>query len=145
MDFQTINLLMRCSKQFSHEKIREQDLSDTECMICSYITAHTGCTQDDAANALLIDKATVAKALLSLENKGYVLREQDSRDKRKKRLSLSEAGMQRMETLIDLHNNWLSEIMTALTPKEQVKFEAYCERLLAAAAELGEKHKNGDF
>ena len=145
MDYQKINLLFRHGKQFSHETIRANDLSDTECMICSFIYSNTGCSQDDVAGALLIDKATVAKALQSLENKGCVSRVMDADDKRKKRLSLTEAGQQRMVSLIDLHNNWLAEIMTALTPKEQLKFETYCERLLAAAAELGEKHKNGDL
>ena len=145
MDFQTINLLFRCGKQFSHETIRSNDLSDTECMICSYIYSHTGCSQDDVAGALLLDKATIAKALQSLETKGCISRVQDTKDRRKKRLSLTEAGLQRIVKLVDLHNNWMSEIMTALTPKEQVKFEAYCERLLTAATKLRKKHENGDF
>ena len=28
MDYQILNLLFRCNKEFSHEKIRKQDLSD---------------------------------------------------------------------------------------------------------------------
>ena len=136
MDYQTLNLLFRCNKAFSHEKIRLQELSDTECMLCSYIYSHENCSQDDVASALKTDKTTVGKALSSLEKKNCVARVQDNRDKRIKRLSLTETGRQKVAELVDLHNNWLAEIMTCLTNEEQQQFENYCERLLDVAEKL---------
>ena len=136
MDYQTLNLLFRCNKAFSHEKIRLQELSDTECMICSYIYSHENCSQDDVAVALKTDKTTVGKALASLENKSCVVRLQDKADKRVKRLSLTDAGRAKLAELIDIHNNWLRDIMTCLSSDEQKQFENYCERLLEAAEKL---------
>ena len=136
MDYQTLNLLFRCNKRFSHERIRRQELSDTECMLCSYIYSHEGCSQDDAATALKADKTTVGKALASLEKKSCVVRTQDGADRRIKRLSLTDAGHDRISELVDLHDRWLSEIMSCLTAEEQKQFENYCERLLAAAEKL---------
>ena len=136
MDYQVLNLLFRCSKEFSHEKIRRQELSDTECMICSYIYSHENCSQDDVSVALKTDKTTVGKALTSLENKACVVREQDKADKRIKRLSLTDVGREKVAALVDIHNNWLHEIMTCLSSEEQKQFENYCERLLAAAEKL---------
>ena len=105
MDYQILNLLFRCNKEFSHEKIRKQELSDTECMICSYIYSHENCSQDDVSVALKTDKTTVGKALMSLENKGCVVRTQDEADKRIKRLSLTDVGRKKVAELIDIHNN----------------------------------------
>ncbi|MBQ0098042.1 MAG: MarR family transcriptional regulator [Oscillospiraceae bacterium] len=136
MDYQILNLLFRCNKEFSHEKIRKQELSDTECMICSYIYSHENCSQDDVSVALKTDKTTVGKALMSLENKSCVVRTQDKADKRIKRLLLTEIGKKKVSELIDIHNNWLSDIMTCLSEKEQKQFENYCERLLTAAEKL---------
>ena len=136
MDYQTLNLLFRCNKEFSHEKISRQELSDTECMICSYIYSHENCSQDDVSVALKTDKTTVGKALASLENKGCVVRTQDEADKRIKRLSLTDDGREKVAELLDIHNNWLQEIMTCLSKEEQKQFENYCERLLAAAEKL---------
>ena len=136
MDFQTFNLLLRCNKKFSHEKIRRQELSDTECMICSYIYSHKNCSQDDVSVALKTDKTTVGKALMSLEKKNCVLRLQDAADKRVKRLSLTDTGREKIAALANLHNNWLKQILTCLSPEEQEQFENYCERLLAAAEQL---------
>ena len=140
MDYQTLNLLFRCGKEFNHKKIRSQQLSDTECMICSYIYSNEKCSQDDVAVALKTDKTTVGKALASLEKKGCVMRAVDGVDKRIRRLSLTDIGRERISELVDLHNNWLQEILTCLTAEEQNQFENYCERLLAAAEKL---EKNG--
>ena len=136
MDFQTLNLLFRCNKEFSHEKIRRQELSDTECMICSYIYSHENSSQDDVSVALKTDKSTVGKALMSLEKKNCVVRAQDATDKRVKRLSLTDVGREKVAELADLHNNWLEKILTCLSQEEQEQFENYCERLLAAAEQL---------
>ncbi len=136
MNYQTLNLLFRCNKQFSHAKIREQELSDTECMLCSYIYSHENCSQDDVSVALKTDKTTVGKALMSLESKGCVERLQDSEDKRIKRLSLTELGNKRVPKLLNIHNKWLDEIMTCLTKEEKKQFENYCQRLLKAAENL---------
>ena len=136
MDYQILNLLFRCNKEFSHGKIRRQELSDTECMICSYIYSHEGCSQDDVSAALKTDKITVGKALVSLENKACVVRAQDAADKRIKRLSLTDAGREKVAELVDIHNHWLRDIMTCLSEEEQNQFENYCVRLLAAAEKL---------
>ena len=136
MDYQILNLLFRCNKEFSHEKIRRQELSDTECMICSYIYSHENCSQDDVSVALKTDKTTVVKALASLEKKNFVVRTTDGTDKRIKRLSLTENGRRKVSSLVDLHNNWLGEIMTCLSAEEQKQFENYCDRLLSAAEKL---------
>ncbi len=142
MDYQILNLLFRCNKEFSHEKIRRQELSDTECMICSYIYSHENCSQDDVSIALKTDKTTVGKALASLEKKACVIRIQDEADKRIKRLSLTDGGRDKVAKLIDIHDGWLRDIMTCLSPEEQKQFENYCERLLSAAEKLTDNGGN---
>ena len=139
MDYQKLNLLFRCNKEFSHEKIKLQELSDTECMICSYIYSHENCSQDDVSVALKTDKTTVGKALASLEKKNCVVRSQDTADKRFKRLSLTADGHKKVAELVDIHNNWLYEIMKCLTDEEKKNFENYCDRMLTAAEKLSQK------
>ena len=140
MDFHKLHLLFRCNKEFNHEKIRMQELSDTECMICSYINSHKNCSQDDVSVALKTDKTTVGKALASLEKKNCVKRTQDEADKRIKRLSLTDVGAQKVSMLIDIHNNWLHNIMSCLSSEEQKQFESICDQLLIAAEKLTRKN-----
>ncbi|MCQ2457502.1 MAG: MarR family transcriptional regulator [Clostridia bacterium] len=144
MDFRTLNLLFRCGMDFSHEKIHMKDLSDTECMICSWISSHPDCSQDEVAVALRTDKTTVAKAMLTLEAKGCVERTQDQTDKRRKRLRITDAGRERIADLMNIHNEWLAEVLKCLSPEEQELFGNCCERLLIAAEQLDREKKNGE-
>lgn len=140
MDFKTLNLLYRCSREFGHEKIRMRDLSETECMICTYVYENGDCSQDDVSVGLKIDKTTVGKALDSLERKNCILRRKSETDKRKNILRLTEHGVERISDLMNIHNEWLEQIMGCLEPEEQIKFENYCSRLLIAAEQLTKNH-----
>lgn len=144
MDFKTLNLLFRCNKEFSHDKIRMQDLSDTECMICTFIFSNANCSQDDVVTALKMDKTTIGKAIANLERKQYVVRTKDEKDKRINRLCITESGYDKISSIMNIHNEWLSEILKTLSPNEQEQFEKYCKRLLEAAEQLSEKQKNGE-
>lgn len=136
MEFQTLNLLLKCGKEFGHRRIRERGVSETECLLCSWIYAHPDCVQEDAARALHMDKTTAAKALAALERKGFVLRKKNPSDLRKNLLTLSEQGNARISEILHLHDQWLEKILSTLAPEEQQQFEAYCDRLLLAAEEL---------
>ncbi|MBP9988921.1 MAG: MarR family transcriptional regulator, partial [Ruminococcus sp.] len=104
-----------------------------------YIYSHEYCSQDDVSVALKTDKTTVGKALASLEKKNCVVRNQDTEDKRFKRLSLTADGHKKVAELVDIHNNWLYEIMKCLTDEEKKNFENYCDRMLTAAEKLSQK------
>lgn len=138
MDFKTLNLIFRFSKEFSHRRIRMKGLSDTEYMICSFVHSNEGCSQDDVVTALMIDKTTVGKALFTLEKKGCVVRTVDTNDKRKKCLRITEDGYNKIVNLMNVHNDWLSEVMTCLSAEEQEQFEQYCKRILVKAEALAE-------
>lgn len=136
MNYQIFNHLFRYSKDYTHKKIRAQGLSDTECMICSYLYSHENCSQEDVSAALKSDKTTVGKALASLERKQCVLRTQDPDDRRFNQLRLTDFGREKITGLLDLHDDWLASVMSCLTEEEQRQFENYCCRLLAAAGKM---------
>ena len=136
MDFKMLNMLFKCSKEFSHKKIKSCGLSDTECLICSYVYQFKSCSQDDVVQGLRMDKTTAAKALQSLEEKGFIERDTDISDKRKKVLNVTQSGIERCAEIINLHDKWFESVMSALLPEEQEQFERCCEKLLKKAEKL---------
>lgn len=139
MDFDALNLLFRFSKENSHEKIRMKGLSDTEYMICTYVYSHENCTQDDVSTGLRIDKTTVGKALFSLEKKKCIERFKDSVDKRKKHLKITEHGYERIRDLMNVHNDWLTEVLACLSSEEKEQFEMLCKKILISAEAFSKK------
>lgn len=135
MDYNTLNLIFRCNKEFGHRQIRGRDLTDTEFMICSYVCVHPRSSQDEVAAALKTDKTSIAKSVASLEAKKLISRRQDDRDRRIKRLRVTAEGRRRLDGLMEVHDAWLTKTLGCLNEEERAQFEDYCRRILQRAME----------
>lgn len=135
MDFHNLNLLTKYAKEYGHSKIRVVGMSDTEHTICTFLFAHDGMSQDDVCEALRLDKATVARALLTLEEKGFVSRMPNSENRRKNLLSITDEGKKSIADVVHIYDEWFAQISACLLPEEKQHFDEYCGRLLAAAKE----------
>lgn len=133
MQFHHLYALMRYAQSYSHQQIKNVGISDTEHLICAFIFGHPDSSQDQIAHALQIDKATIAKALASLEKKGYIQRISNPENRRKNIINITPSGRETISDLVGIYDSWLSELSEALTPNEWNQFEEYCQRLLEAA------------
>src|SRR5690606_3806671 len=115
MRFHNLYLLLRNGKEYCHSHIKNIGLSDTEHMICTFLLGHCGGSQDDVAEALKLDKTTVARALLSLEKKGYVERSINSDNRRKYILTLTKKGKESISEIADIYDVWLSKVLSCLS------------------------------
>ncbi|MDD3229475.1 MAG: MarR family transcriptional regulator [Oscillospiraceae bacterium] len=140
MDFHKLNLLTRYAKEYGHSKIRVAGMSDTEHTICTCLFAHDGMSQDDVSQALRLDKTTVARALLTLEEKGFIRRTQNPENRRKNLLSITDEGKNSIAEVVHIYDEWFAHISSCLSQEEQRQFDEYCGRLLAAAREISEEN-----
>lgn len=136
MNFTNLHLLLRSAKEFGHSQIKLLGVSDTEHLICTFLFGHSNVSQDDVAASLRLDKTTVARALLSLEKKGYVRREVNSDNRRKNLLSITPLGKENIADVVGVYDEWLCKISSCLSDEEQAQFDEYCARLLAASEDL---------
>jgi len=139
MDFTTISLLSKYAKDYGHAKIREAGVSDTEHIICTFLYFHSDAYQDMIANSLMLDKTTVAKALVSLEERGLIKRIQNPDNRRKNILNITEAGKETIADVVDIYDVWLEAIGSCLSDGEKEQFHALCLRLLEKAKEISSK------
>lgn len=141
MDFNAISLLSKYAKEYGHARIREAGVTDTEHTICTFLYFHSGACQDMIANALMMNKTTVAKALVSLEARGLIARTQNPENRRKNVLTITEAGEAAIAHIAGIYDEWLSSISACLAPEEQSRFDEYCRRLLEAAKTINKEMK----
>ena len=136
MDFHVIHLLASYHKRFSHKQNRAKNLSDTESMICSYVYSNPNCSQEDVVSAMNADKTTVAKAVRSLEEKGYAIRVKDEVDKRVNHIRLTEEGYTIIAELTSIHGEWMEELLSRLPAKDRQAFESISLKLLEIAKDM---------
>ena len=71
-----------------------------------------GCSQDDMTAYLHVDKAAITRVIKKLEERGYIYRQQDTTDRRLKRLYLTDEGRKiekRIKDIVRRILDYLSE------------------------------------
>lgn len=136
MSFEKLNMLLRLGREYSHETIRHAGFSYTEHAICTFLCFHDKVSQDNIANALLLDKTTVAKALRVLERDGLVHKKQDENNRRKNIIQLTEAGRTGVMNNIDIHENWLMKVCSCLSEQELQQLNGYFNRIIENAIKI---------
>lgn len=89
-----ITLLARKSQGYIGSALRKYGLSAAEQPFFMALQRHEGITQEELTALVCVDKAATARAVKSLEAKGYLTRVQDGQDRRKNRLYPTDAAKQ---------------------------------------------------
>lgn len=136
MNYLTLNLLFQSNREYGRRQARLLHLSDTECMICSYLKFHNNCSQEEISSSMHLEKTTVAKAMAALEKKTLVERDIDPTDKRRKQIRLTPSGTKKVSQIIQIHDEWFHTIFQCLSEEEQNQFDSCSKKLLEAANHL---------
>jgi len=140
MDFSQLSILQKLGREFGHEQIRDAGFTDTEHGICTFLCFHDQVSQDTIANALLLDKTTVAKALSQMEAKHLIFREQNDQNRRENIIRISDKGRTSVEASIHIYDNWLTEICSCLSEEELREFHSYFGRIIDNAIQHRKKY-----
>lgn len=135
-----IAVTYRCAMQF-----REKELMDTGLNGCQtpYLTAlfrRSGLSQEEMAKTLNVNKSSVTRQLALLEEKGYVERKPDPKDKRSLLIYPTEKALALKERIFQVYGAWSRYLTQDLTEEEQAELS----RLMARIADKAEAYVKGE-
>lgn len=111
-----IAVLYRQSQIYLNIALKDLNLSSSEYMFLIVLT-NEGMTQEELSDRISIDKAATARALKSLEEKGYITRETDPQDKRAKRVYATEKAKQCKDQIHRVLMDWTSLLTEDMEPE----------------------------
>jgi len=114
-----VSILHRQSQVYINYALREFDITSAEYSFLLHLYKKDGLTQDDLSGYLYIDKSATARAIKSLEQKGYVIRDKDDADKRCNRVYLSDKAKRYKDEIRKRIWRW-SEFLTEELDEESV-------------------------
>jgi DNA-binding MarR family transcriptional regulator len=100
------------------------------------VMKNPGCSQDSIAQRLCLNKSTVARALATLEEQGYVNRVQDREDKRKLLVYPTERMEEIFPRVKELAAKWRESVLAELTPEESEILGVVLEKIERAARQV---------
>lgn len=89
-----ITLLARKSQSYIAGALSKYDLTSAEQPFFMAILCREGATQEELTALVCVDKAATARAVKSLESKGFLIRVQDKQDRRQNRIYPTEKTKQ---------------------------------------------------
>ena len=136
-----ISITYRCAMRF-----REDELDDTGLAGCQtpYLTAlhrNPGISQEELARMLNVNKSSVTRQLATLEEKGYVIRQASSSDKRILLVYPTDKANQLIDRIFACYSSWSSYLTQDFTEEEKETLS----RLMARISTRAEDYvKGGD-
>ena len=136
-----ISIISRCATMY-----RDRALSDTGLAGCHtpYILALyriPGCTQEELARDLNVNKSSVARQLAVLEERGFIRREPSPGDRRSQLVYPTQRALDLQPRILQVLYEWNAYLTGELTPEEQEVLSG----LICRVADRAERYvKGGD-
>lgn len=106
-----------------------EELNMTQCQIICYLDQHEKVTQSELADFLKIRKSSVTGALVSLEEKGLIVRVESEEDRRHKYVMLSKKTIIRNTQVAELFENTSARLLSGIQEEELSVFMSVLEKM----------------
>lgn len=105
--------------QYAGTKLKDCDIEVGQFFFLRYIMKNEGISQEEVAQNMYLDKATVSKGVNLLVNKGYIQKKANPKDKREYRLFVTKKASN-MEEMIDGFHREINEYLVKDLNEEEI-------------------------
>ncbi|QQO09638.1 MarR family winged helix-turn-helix transcriptional regulator [Breznakiella homolactica] len=139
-----ISILYRKNQVYLNIVLREYAVTSAESPFLLYLYKRDGISQEDLSAYLVIDKASTARAIQSLTEKGYVYREKDETDKRRNRVYLTDKARSARRGIDRKLRRWSRFLTEDLCPEVSDTVYTALERMVEKVEHTDFRKKWGD-
>lgn len=129
--FKSISILYRKSHIWLNSGCAQYDLTAAQAVVILMVCDFQSVTQDDITKRLSLDKSVIAKTVNKLEERGFLVRSTNAKDKRTYDICPTEKAWQVYPALKEQLVHCFERMTQHMTKEEQKEFQ----RLLLLAAE----------
>lgn len=118
-----LSVIVRYCRNFTEKRLKEFELTFGEQMILIFLSKNDNVNQDTISKRYMIDKGMVAKTLTKLEEKAFIVREQNPYNKRENIISLTEKGASIINNIKAVFDEWNEIICEEISQEEMDSFK----------------------
>lgn len=134
-----LNIILRierCFQTFRRQQLRDTDTTPVQQLLISCVCRHPGKSQDGYAEALCLDKTTVAHHLVKLEKLGYVDRQVSPEDGRARCIFPTQAALAIYPRIHASYETFTAALLVGLSEADQQELTRLSELLYRNAIGL---------
>lgn len=123
---------------------RESKLSMSNLGAIFYVHRCVGCAVSDVGDHLGVTNAAASQLLDRLVDQGFLVRSEDSEDRRIKRIQLTDRGERVFEEGIQARGGWMSDLAAELSEDERRMITQALELMIPKMARLDPEVEHGN-
>ena len=131
-----LNNISRSQAIYRHNNVSEKDLHSSHYAFVLAVCREPGRSQEELAEELCINKSTVARNLNSLEEMGYIKREQIPNDKRQFSVYPTEKMLGVLPEIKEASQNWMALLSEGISESDMLVFDSVLCRMQERAKEI---------
>ena len=135
--YPAMSLIAKGHNKFFDEKLEGTGVSAAELpyLIRIYVESNM-LTQRDLCDLFFVSEPVVARTLKNLENKGFIIRNKDPKNRTRKLLSLTDRGVEISKRMFDINDEWEKAILKDMTPEEIESFKKAMRKIALSSLNL---------
>lgn len=115
--------------RYTRNRLTHPGLTNAAYDVCGFIWQSGSTNQDNIAKALKMDKSSVAKVVNKCVNDGLIERRVNPSNRREYILTLTAEGQTVVQELVDIIEQWMTEVLSILSDEERDQFLNLVERV----------------
>lgn len=112
-----ISILDRLMKMYYDRGLADFEIGWGQQFYVEYLYDHPGASAQEMAQCIRVDKATLTKVIKKLLALDYIKVTADEKDKRVKRLYITEKALPAARRIKEIHNSFYQTVCTGLSPE----------------------------
>jgi DNA-binding MarR family transcriptional regulator len=116
--------------QYAATKLKTCDIEVGQFFFLRYILKNEGISQEEVAQNMYLDKATISKGVNLLVNKGYIQRKANPKDKRVYRLYGTKKASKMEEMIDDIHREINEFLVSELNDEEILQLRTLLNKIV---------------
>lgn len=131
-----ISTIARCATLYRDQQLTEIGLNGYQAPYVPEICAAPGIAQEQLAQQLHVNRSSVTRQLMLLEENGFIVRRRSPDDRRTVEVYPTEKMQAALPIVRDTFVRWRRALTEGLTPEELELLETLLERLAGRAQEI---------
>ena len=128
-----INLVSRSAEVFREEKLKDCGIRGCQSKYVLMIANTPGVSQEDISRSLFVNKSNVARQISNLEQKGFVKKLENDKDRRAVLLYPTQKLMDILPRVREVLAEWRTLVTEGFTEEEKAELQRLSEKMVENA------------
>lgn len=128
-----IGKLRNCDTQYREKELKNEEIRGFQHNCISYICKNQGLMQEEIAKRMMVDKSTITRWLASFEEKGYIIRKKDEKNRRIIRVYPTEKTLEMQPEMHKIYEAWDDYLLEDFTDEQKEELKNMLDIMLKKA------------